>query len=102
MVLTIRNVTEPTSGFTWTVRGYDNGTLIEGENEVIVTYQGVESDPFIVIGTSIHATSVTIQEANSITLLVGATKTLHATVVPNNAVESVSWSSDNEDAATVS
>ena len=38
--------TNPTSGFTWTVNGIANGTLNEGNNAVVVTYQGVSSQPF--------------------------------------------------------
>ena len=96
------NITEPTSGFTWTVRGAANGTLAEGDNEVVITYQEVSSAPFNVVGTSIHATSVEIQEDNPIKMLVGGTIALHATITPNNAIENIVWSSSNESIASVS
>ena len=44
-----KDATHPTSGFTWTVNGDDNGTLIEGNNSVILTYEGVNSTPFNVV-----------------------------------------------------
>ncbi len=35
--------TEPSSGFTWTVNGVANGRLAIGQNNIVVTYQGVSS-----------------------------------------------------------
>ena len=43
--------THPTNGFTWTVNGVEDGSLVEGDNAVIVTYDNVPSDPFNVTGT---------------------------------------------------
>lgn len=37
--------TNPTEGFTWTVNGIANGTLIAGNNIVVVTYEGASTDP---------------------------------------------------------
>ena len=49
--------TNPTSEFTWTVNGVENGTLISGDNTVVVTYKG-QSDTVIVYGTPASASSV--------------------------------------------
>ncbi len=43
--------TNPTAGFTWTVNGVPNGTLEEGNNAVVVTYESVSSPSFNVVGT---------------------------------------------------
>ena len=48
--------THPTSGFTWTVNGVANGTLNEGNNSVVLTYQQVNSAAFNVIGSIEHGT----------------------------------------------
>lgn len=43
--------TYPTSGFTWTVNGVEDGALVEGDNAVVVTYDEVSSASFNVLGT---------------------------------------------------
>ena len=43
--------TNPTSGFTWTVNGVADGELEEGDNTVVLTYQEVSSQPFVVTAT---------------------------------------------------
>ena len=95
--------TQPTDGFTWTVNGAENGKLIEGDNSVVVTYGGIDSPAFNVVGTSIHATSLVIDEsASPVSIMVGHTVTLHCTLAPENAVDTISsWSSSEEDIATV-
>ena len=50
--------TYPTSGFTWTVNGNNNGSLIEGDNSVVVTYEGVPSAAFNVVGAPAAAKDV--------------------------------------------
>lgn len=40
--------TQPTSGFTWTVNGVENGTLSSGSNTVVVTYGGESSNPIVI------------------------------------------------------
>ena len=92
--------THPTEGFTWTVNGVANGTLSEGNNSVILTFGGVPSDAFNVVGTTIHATGVSITEATA-SVAIGRTITLHGSVTPANAVETISWSSNKEGVATV-
>ena len=47
--------THPTEGFTWTVNGIANGVLNVGNNSVVVTYSGVESEPFNVVGSAYDA-----------------------------------------------
>lgn len=43
--------THPLSGFTWTVNDVANGTLNEGDNSVVVTFQNVSSPSINVVGT---------------------------------------------------
>lgn len=43
--------TQPTSGFTWTVNGEANGEIRAGNNVVVVTFEGHNSDPINVSGT---------------------------------------------------
>lgn len=43
--------THPLNGFTWTVNGVTNGTLNEGDNSVVVTFQNVSSSSINVVGT---------------------------------------------------
>lgn len=93
--------TNPTSNFTWTVNGVANGTLQEGDNAVVLTYEGVSSDPFNVVGTTIHATAVSIEEDSATIEVIGDTVELHGSITPSNAVETISWSSDDEGVATV-
>lgn len=50
--------TAPTEGFTWTVNGVANGTLAVGDNSVVLTYEGVDSDPFNVVGAPASAQDV--------------------------------------------
>lgn len=38
--------THPTSNFTWTVNGVEDGDLANGNNTIVVTYSGVQSDSF--------------------------------------------------------
>lgn len=92
--------THPTSGFTWKVNGVLNGTLSEGNNSVVIIYEENESDPFNVIGTSIHATSVAITQ-ESVSVDIGKTIELEGSVNPVNAVETIAWSSSDENVATV-
>ena len=92
--------THPTEGFTWTVNGAVNGTLNEGDNNVYVTYQGVDSASFVVEGTTIHAESVNITEENA-DVAAGDTVELNASITPANAVDTICWSSSNESVATV-
>ena len=42
--------TNPTSNYTWTVNGVADGTLQEGDNSVVLTYQEVNSNAFNVVG----------------------------------------------------
>lgn len=42
--------THPVDGFTFTVNGNANGQLVEGVNNVVVTYQGHDSATFTVLG----------------------------------------------------
>lgn len=93
--------TNPTSDFTWTVNGIANGALKEGDNEVIITYSGVSSDPFNVVGTTIHASAVEINKESIVLETIGETETLSATITPSNAVETVSWSSSDDSVATI-
>lgn len=44
--------THPTSGFTWTVNGVEDGDLASGNNTIVVTYSGVQSDSFQVSATA--------------------------------------------------
>ena len=37
--------THPAEGFTWTVNGVANGALVTGSNTVVVTYEGVSTNP---------------------------------------------------------
>ena len=41
--------THPTEGFTWTVNGVANGTLVAGSNSVVVTYEGASTDPALTV-----------------------------------------------------
>ena len=50
--------THPVSGYTWTVNGVDNGSLNEGNNSVVVTYEGVPSSAFNVVGSPAAAKDV--------------------------------------------
>ena len=93
--------THPTEGFTWTVNGVANGVLQEGDNAVVVTYANVSSDPFNVVGTTIHATSVEINHDTVTFETIGETLALSASITPANAVETVSWSTSDEAVATV-
>lgn len=40
--------THPTTGFTWTVNGVENGTLTSGSNTVVVTYSGESSESIVI------------------------------------------------------
>ena len=93
--------THPNSDFTWTVNGVLNGVLSEGDNIVVVTYQEVSSDEFVVVAETIHASSVSITEATA-NVDVGKNITLHGSISPANAVDSISWSTSNGNIATVS
>ena len=93
--------TNPTEGFTWTVNDVEDGTLSEGDNEVFVTYAEVNSTKFNVVGTTVHATAVNISEDTATLEVIGETTTLNATITPANAVETITWSSSDEDVATV-
>ena len=92
--------THPTSDFTWTVGGVLDGVLAAGDNNVVVTYAGVQSDTIVVNGAVVHATSVAITEATA-EVGVGLTTALHGSVEPANAIDAISWSSANNDIATV-
>ena len=50
--------TIPTEGFTWTVNGVANGTLAVGNNSVVLSYEGVDSDPFNVVGAPGNAKDI--------------------------------------------
>ena len=50
-----KSATHPTEDFTWKVNGVSNGTLNEGDNSVVVTYEGHDSLPINVIGTPASA-----------------------------------------------
>lgn len=50
--------THPTEGFTWTVNGQANGELSEGNNSVVVTYEGHASAAFNVVGAPAAAKDV--------------------------------------------
>lgn len=93
--------TNPTEGFTWTVNDVEDGTLSEGDNEVFVTYAEVNSTKFNVVGTTVHATAVNISEDTATLEVIGETTTLNATITPANAVETITWSSSDENVATV-
>lgn len=41
------SVTNPATGFTWTVNGVANGKLAIGQNNIVVTYQGVDSSNIV-------------------------------------------------------
>ncbi|MBO4666524.1 MAG: hypothetical protein J5666_00150, partial [Bacilli bacterium] len=50
--------TYPTEDFTWTVNGVNNGSLNEGDNSVIITYNGIPSAAFNVVGAPAAAKDV--------------------------------------------
>lgn len=93
--------THPLSGFTWKVGGVLDGALAEGDNAVIVIYEGVESDEITVIGTTPHATAVSVEESTA-TIGIGESITLHGSIAPANAVETIVWSSNRENIARIS
>lgn len=74
----------------------DNTNPLDGITEKTVTFTVTEKDP-----DPIAATSVKLDKA-TLALTVGGSETLTATVYPENATnKDVTWSSDNENAATV-
>lgn len=92
-----------TSGFTWTVNGTDGTTtqLIEGDNNIIVSFDGVNSTTIALPLSLVHVTSVEMTTSDS-SILVGGSIQLEATILPAGYVDTVTWSSDDEDVATVS
>ena len=93
--------THPDSDFTWTVNGVLDGNLKVGSNEIIVTYGGVNSNPFNVTGSSRPATSINIEKDTIVLNSIGETETLAATVLPENTSDIIAWSSDDESVATI-
>ena len=64
-----KQATHPTEGFTWKVNGINNGTLNEGNNSVIVTYEGHDSEAFNVVGTPATAQMIIENTLNTQTTL---------------------------------
>ncbi len=93
--------THPVSGFTWTVNGINNGALEEREdNSVVLTYEGVESDPFNVIGSPAAAKDViasTLDSTSNLTYRYNATVNTETDIFDNGAIgvsgtDYVTWS----------
>ena len=93
--------THPEADFTWTVNGVLNGTLALEQNTIVVTFDGVNSDPIYLTGNPRPAASISLDEETIVLDAIGETATLTATVLPDNTTDTVVWSSDNEAVATV-
>ena len=93
--------TEITNNFTWTINDVEDGLLKEGKNVVVVTYEEVKSNEISVEGTTIHATSVSVEEDTATIETIGETTTLHGSVLPAAAVEKIVWFSSDDTVAVV-
>lgn len=89
-----------TEGFTWTVNGVENGALAEGTNSVVVYLGDKHSATISVTGTTIHATSLSLQDSTK-TVYIGTPVTLGIEVEPEGYVETIVWESSDKNVATV-
>ncbi len=89
-----------TEGFTWTVNGVENGALVEGTNSVVVYLGDKHSATISVTGTTIHATSLLLQDSTK-TVYIGTPVTLGIEVEPEGYVETIVWESSDKNVATV-
>ena len=94
--------TAVTSDFTWTVNGVKNGEISLGENTVVVTYNGVQSNEVSFFGEELHAESVTLNKTMVTLYTLNSAYQLTATIVPANTTDTVEWTSLNPEVATVS
>ena len=93
--------TSVTSDFTWTVNGVKNGDISLGENTVVVTYNGVQSNEVSFFGEELHAESVTLNKTMVTLYTLNPAYQLTATVEPANTTDTTEWTSLNPDIASV-
>ncbi len=104
--------TQPTSGFTWTVNGVENGTLTAGSNTVVVTYAGESSESIVINAQAQNARmylnntnkvfSISGEEETSGTPEVTADITLADQGFTNNTAVNGSYSIDSNATLTLS
>ena len=65
-----KEATHPVDGFTWTVNGVANGLLEEkSNNKVVITYEGIESNEFDVVGAPASAKEMIENNVSTISSL---------------------------------